>query len=153
MPQPAAGGIIYAAHMLRARPKRFWDSATSALGVSQTVQPIPGISISFTAETAGAELDMVWTAHAKLVGTGSSAQISARPLVTGPSSFSQQPVAFATYQSSAAATGNNSTVTNSTVMTLGAAGAYTVTLLGTTSANQNIDVYSSIKCVLQEQFA
>jgi hypothetical protein len=153
MPVPAAGGIIYASHMIRAQPTPLWDAATSPLLASQSAQPIPGISIGFTTETAGANVDLVWTIQAAVIGTGSTAQMSARPLITGPSSFSATPSVFATYQSSVAASGNGGTDTNTCVITLGNAGSYTVTLLGTTGTNQNLNVYSSLKVIVFEQFA
>lgn len=153
MPIPAAGGIIYASHILRAQPTPLWDAATSLLGASQSAQPIPGISISFTTETTGAEVDLAWTIQAAVVGTGSTPQMSARPLITGPSAFSGTPSVFATYQSSAAVSGNGGTPGNTCVLTLGGPGAYTATLLGTTGTNQNLNVYSSLRCVVYEQFA
>lgn len=146
-----AGDIIQAAHMNRARPKRYYDEATGQLGASQSAQPIPGISIVFVTETAGAELDLVWFVRADPTGA-TTALISSRPLVVGPNSFSQQPTDFAIAQWAAGAANDAMTPGNAYVMTLGDAGSYTVTLLGTTGVNQQLGLYSTVKCVVQEQF-
>jgi hypothetical protein len=151
---PNAGDIIYATDVTRARSKRFWDQASSTLGASQSVQPVPGISISFTTETANAELALVWFMHADpspASGTIATA-MSARPLVTGPGGYSQQPTAFAISAQAAAGPADASTPGNSGLLTLGAAGTYTVTLLATTGITQTINIYSSVLLDLQEQF-
>jgi hypothetical protein len=152
MPTPAAGGIILAAHMLRARPKRFYDETTGTVAASSSGVAVPGLSITFTTETDGAELEMVWFIRATQTAAASGA-MSARPLVTGPSSFSQQPTDFAIVQWGTSTATNIATPGNAYVMTLGSAGAYTVTMLATTTTNQTIAGYTSITCVLQEQFA
>lgn len=146
-----AGDIIQAVHMNRARPKRYFDEASSVLVASSSAVAVPGISITFTTETAGAELDMFWSMKADPTGAATAA-ISARPLVTGPNSFSQQPTVFTIAQWAAGANGDAMSAANGYVMTLGDPGSYTVTLLGTTGTNEQIGIYTTVKCVVQEQF-
>lgn len=149
---PAAGDPVLASDVLRARPRIIWDNATSALPASSSVVAIPGISIGFTTETAGAELHLDWFTQAQATAAGTTANITARPLVTGPSGFSQDAAVFSTYDPESSGA-SQATVGNSWSTTLGAAGAYTVTLRGTTAANQAINVYSTLRAMILEQFA
>jgi hypothetical protein len=150
----AAGSKIYASDVLRARPKRFYDETTGSIAASQSAVVIPGISISFTTETDNAELDLVWFVRMTQAASAAATAVSARPLVVGPSGFSQSPSDYA-YGSWGTNAGSGATVTmgNSYVMTLGVAGTYTVTVLATTGTQQGVGSYSSLKCVLQEQFS
>ena len=149
---PAAGEKIYASDVLRARPKMFWDVATSPLPASSTVVDIPGISISFTTETAGAELTLWWTIDADPTTSGTTALISARPRITDPSAATTDAPVFATF-SAAGNAADRGSPGNAWKTTLGAAGTYTVVLKGTTAASQQINVYSTLTAMVQEQFS
>jgi hypothetical protein len=146
---PQAGDVVSADHVNWAQTKTYYGEATSALGASQAAQPVPGISVVFTTETDGASLDTSWTMRADPTGS-TTAQISARPSVTGPGTFSQATTNFAVHTWAAGAAGDVSTDGNGNVMTLGDAGVYTAVLLGTTNANQAIGLYSSLTCRVTE---
>jgi hypothetical protein len=146
---PQAGDIIAADHVNWAQTQFYEGEASGSLGASKSAVAIPGISVAFTTETAGATLDISWTIRADPTGA-STAIISARPLVVGPASFSQQPNVFSLQGWAAGAANDVSTPGNGAKMTLGAAGNYTVTLLGTTAAAQDIGQYSTVRCRVTE---
>jgi hypothetical protein len=149
---PLAGDIILATDVTRSRPRMFWDSATSPLPASSSAVAIPGISISFTTETANADISVWWTIDANPTAAATVALISARPQITGPSAFSSSAPVFADY-SSAGNAADRGTTGNSWVTQLGVAGTYTVVVLGTTGATQQIDLYSSLTLMVQEQYS
>lgn len=145
----AGGDVIAAGDINRVRPSMYKQEATAALPASSSAAAVTGINITFTTATAGAELTLWWSIRADPTAAGATALISARPSVAGPSSFSQATTNFALYGGGAAAT-DVATTSNSDKMTLGAAGTYTVTLLGTTGANEQIGLYTSVTVMVQE---
>lgn len=150
MPAPAAGGIVYASDVLRARTLILDDYSTGSFGASQTDVDIAGISISFTTETDNAEVSATWFIQADLSGA-STATLSARARISGPASYATAAAVFATYAGEVAT--DASTVGQQYKFTLGVAGLYTATLRGTTSANQTINIYTSLRCAVQEQWS
>lgn len=151
---PAAGDPVFASDVLRARPKHFFDAASGTFGASQTGVAVPGISIAFTTETAGADLDLSWTVDADLSGA-STATLSARPQIVGSGTAAaygtQVSPVLAVYGAEVAT--DRSTVAGLWSAPLGPAGTYTITLLGTTAANQTFNIYTALLAVLNEQFA
>jgi hypothetical protein len=144
----AGGDVIAAGDINRVRPTMIKQEASAALPASSTAVAVTGISINFTTATVGAELTLWWFIRADPTAAA-TALISARPQVTGPSAFSQTTTNFALSGGGAAAT-DVMTPGNSDKMTLGAAGTYTVTLLGTTGANEQIGIYTSVTVMVQE---
>lgn len=147
---PAAGDPVYASDVLRARPTILDDASSGSFGASQTDVDIPGISISFTTETDGATVAATWFIQADLSGA-STATLSARARITGPSAYATAAALFATYAGEVAT--DASTVGQQYTFTLGDAGLYTATLRGTTNANQTINIYTSLRCIIQEQWS
>lgn len=145
----AGGDVIAAGDINRVRPSMFKQEASGTLNGPATATAVPGISINFTTAIAGAELTLWWSVKADPTAAAATGLISARPLVTGPSAFSQPTSDFAVYGGGAAAT-DAASAANSDKMTLGAAGTYTVTLLGTVATNQQIGLYSSVTVMVQE---
>jgi hypothetical protein len=145
----AGGDVIAAGDVNRVRPTMIKQEASAVLPASSTAVAVTGINITFTTAAAGAELTLWWTIRADPTAAAATALISARPLVTGPSAFSQNTTNFALYGGGAAAT-DVATTSNSDKMTLGAAGTYTVTLIGTTGANEQIGLYTSVTVMVQE---
>jgi hypothetical protein len=144
----AGGDVIAAGDVNRVRPTMIKQEASAALPASSAGVAVTGISIVFTTATAGAELTLWWFIRADPTAAA-TALISARPHVTGPSAFAQDTTNFALSGGGAAAT-DVMTPGNSDKMTLGAAGTYTVTLLGTTGANEQIGIYTSVTVMVQE---
>jgi hypothetical protein len=147
---PAAGDPVYASDVLRARPTVLWDSASSALAASSADVDIPGISIAFTTETAGAEVGVVWHMQADPTGAVTTT-MNSRPRITGPAAFVAASAVYATYAGSLAS--DQATVGNNYKFTLGIAGTYTLTLRGTTNASQQVNIYTAVTATVQEQFA
>jgi len=133
----------------RAVPRMFYSEATSALTAGLTTTAVPGISIAFTTTTTGATLTTWWTMRADPTAA-TTAQISCRPSVAGPSAFLSAATNYAVAAWNAGAGGDVLTIGNSNIMTLGNAGSYTVTLLGTTGTNEQIGLYSSLTAMVQE---
>jgi hypothetical protein len=151
---PAAGDPVFASDVLRARPKQFWDSASAGVGASLTNSPMPGISIVFTTETAGADLSLTWTMDAD-PGAATTALHSSKTQIVGSGTAAAYgtvgaPV-FATYE--AEVTTDRATATQTWGSQLGPAGTYTITLLVNTPANGGINLYTTVAALLQEQFA
>lgn len=149
---PAAGDPIYASDVTRARTKWYWDSQTTALPASSSAVDVPGISISFTTEVAGADCVIWWTMDADPQSAGATSLISSRPRITDPTAATTDGAVFAVYGGGAATTDRGSPG-NAWKTTLGAAGTYTVTLKATTGANQQIFAYSTLTVAVQEQFS
>jgi hypothetical protein len=145
----AGGDVIAAGDVNRVRPTTYTAEATSALAASSSAVAVPGLTINFTTATAGAECTLWWSIRADPTGAA-TALMSARPLVTGPSAFSQPTSNFAVASWNAGAAGDVMSAANSQKIVLGAAGAYTVTLLGTTGANEQIGLYSEVTAMVQE---
>jgi hypothetical protein len=145
----AGGDVIAAGDINRLYPNVITATASSALPASSSGAAVPGISIAFTTATAGAKLSLWWTIRADPTGAATTL-ISARPHVVGPSAFAQDTNNFALAQWNAGAVNDVMTASNADQITLGAAGAYTVTLLGTTGANEQIGIYSSVTVMVQE---
>jgi hypothetical protein len=152
MPDPLAGDFIYATDITRSRPKMYWDAASSALGASQNNVDIPGISISFTTETVGAELTLWWFIQADPTAASTTAAIVARPRVTDPSAATSDASVYSMYSSFSNAA-DQATPGQAWKTTLGAAGSYTVTLKGVTAANQQINIYTTLTAMVQEQYS
>lgn len=151
---PAAGDPIFASDVLRARPKPVWDSASAGVGASLTNSPMPGISIVFTTETAGADLTLHWTMDAD-PGAATTVLHSSKPQIVGSGTAAAYgtitaPV-FATFEAEVAT--DRATASNSWSAPLGPAGTYTITLLVNTPANGGINLYTTVTGLLQEQFA
>ena len=151
---PAAGDPVFASDVLRARPKPFWDAASSALPASSTNVAVPGISIAFTTETANADLTLWWTIDADTTGANTTL-FSARPRIVG----SGGAAAYGTVDAPIFAvaemevTTDRASTGNSWSAPLGPAGTYTITLIGTTGALGQLNVYTTVTALLQEQFA
>lgn len=145
----AGGDVIAAGDLNRAFPQWLQASATGSLGASKTGTLIPGCTITFT--TAGANaVAMGWfTMRADPTAAGATTVISSRILITGPSSFSAG-TDFAVAAWAAGTGGDLMTTGNQGKITLGAAGTYTAQLLGTTGANEDIGIYSSLLLCVQE---
>lgn len=149
---PAAGDPVYASDVLRARPTIIDDQASGALGPSVTDVDLTGISIPFTTETAGATVSCTWFAQAmNNVGIG-AASVSCRARISGPAAYAQASGVYSMWRSAAAAT-DQGTTGNQWTFTLGVAGIYTATLRVTAAANQQVNLYSSLRCIIQEQWA
>jgi hypothetical protein len=149
---PAAGDPVYASDVLRAKPTIIDDAATGTLTGANTDVDIPGISISFTTETAGATVSATWFVQAQNTSGTPAAAINARARITGPSSYVSVSAQYAIWRSGGAVT-DQGTPGNQYTFTLGAAGLYTATLRGTTVANSTFNVYSTLRCIIQEQWS
>lgn len=151
---PAAGDPVFASDVLRARPKQFWDAASAGLPASSAGVAVPGISISFTTETAGADLALWWTIDGDNSGAN-TALLSASVRIVG----SGTAAAYGTVNSPVFATWEMETVTDrgttgqNWAAPLGPAGTYTITLIGTTPALGTFNLYTTVLALLQEQFA
>jgi hypothetical protein len=144
----AGGDVIAAGDVNRVRPTMIKQEASAVIPASSTAVAITGISINFTTAAAGAELTLWWFIRADPTAAATGL-ISARPHVVGPSAFAADTSNFALSGGGAAAT-DVMTPGNSDKMTLGAAGAYTVTLVGTTGAAEQIGLYTSVTVMVQE---
>lgn len=149
---PAAGDPVYAADVLRARPLIIDDAATAALSGAAGDVDITGINIQFTTETAGATVSATWFMQAQNSGAVPAGSINSRPRITGPSAFVAVSPLFAIWRSGGAAT-DQGTVGQQAVFTLGAAGLYTATLRATCVASAQINVYTSLRLIIQEQWS
>jgi hypothetical protein len=149
---PAAGDPIYASDVLRARPAIWDDSATAALTASLADTDIPGISIAFTTETAGATVAASWFIQAQNSGALAAGAINARARISGPSAYVGVSPVYAIWRSGGAAT-DQGTVGQQYTFTLAAAGLYTATLRGTTLASSQEQIYSSLRLIVQEQWS
>lgn len=152
MATPAAGDVINASDVIRARTKWFGSNATGTLAASQTNIDIPGISISFTTETASADIALFWSMDAD-PASGGTTLISARPRITDPTSATTDAPVYAVYQSGAGNSGDRGSTSNTWKTALGAAGNYTITLKGNTGASEIINLYTSLTVAVQEQFS
>jgi hypothetical protein len=146
---PLAGDIILATHVTWARPTIIDDAASSSLVASSSDVDVPGISISFTTETASALVSASWFMQAQNSGAVPTGSVNARARITGPSSFVAVSSVYSIYRSGAAAT-DQATVGQQTQFTLGAAGAYTATLRGVTVASSVLQVYTTLRLIIQE---
>jgi hypothetical protein len=126
-----------------------WDSASSPLPASSTDVDVPGISIAFTTETNAAELTVWWNMQADPTAAVTTL-MSSRPRVTGPSSYVSAAAVFATYAGSLAS--DQATPGQSYKFTLGVPGTYTLTLRGTTGVSEQLNVYTTVTAMVQEQF-
>jgi hypothetical protein len=149
---PAAGDPVYASDVLRARPLILDDSATAAISGAAADVDLTGISIQFTTETAGAEVAATWFVQAQNQTAVPAGSINARPRITGPSAYVGVSPLFAIWRSGGAAT-DQGTPGQQYKFTLGAAGIYTATLRVTTVANSQMNIYSSLRLIVQEQWA
>lgn len=138
----------------RGVPQMLTDTASSALVASSTAVAVPGISIVFTTVSASALLTLWWTIRADPTGASATALISARPSVVGSGTASSYTATttnnFALAQWNAGAANDLMTAGNSDQLTLGPAGTYTITLIGTTGTNEQIGIYSSITAMVQD---
>jgi hypothetical protein len=149
---PAAGDPVYASDVLRARPLIIDDFATSALTGPLTDTDIPGISIPFTTETAGATVSATWFCQCMNNGAVGAATVSHRARITGPAAYATASAVYGMWRAAGAATDQGTTGQQYT-FTLGAAGLYTATLRGTVAASQQINLYSSLRLIIQEQWS
>lgn len=152
MTAPLAGDYINASDITRARPKMYWDNSSGNLPASSSAVAIPGISISFTTETDNADVTFWWnTQAAGTGGTNTTNTVAARPRITAPGGGTTDAPVFSSWRDSAAT--DQATVGQTWSTTLGVAGTYTITLLGSTGTNQLIAIYTSLTVMVQEQFS
>lgn len=151
MATPSAGDIIAAAHVNRARTKWFWEAATAVLPANSSTVAITGISISVTTELAGATVTIWWTMDGNPTAASTTTLIASRPRITYPDTSTVDANVFAVYRSGGST--DRATVGQAWSTTLGAAGTYTFTLLATTGANEQINLYTSLTVAIQEQLS
>ncbi|MBW8701891.1 hypothetical protein MBT84_19985 [Streptomyces sp. MBT84] len=138
-----AGDDITAARLNRLQPKQYWAQASTTLPANNTSADIPGVTVTFTTEQPNA----IYTAH--LVAdfdwdVATATLSSARIKVDG--AFPINLFAVAQMPSSTERATNGQTYRG----VLGSAGSHTITAVGTTSANNFINVYSSLLVVVYE---
>ncbi|MEU7962359.1 hypothetical protein AB0D09_02650 [Streptomyces sp. NPDC049097] len=138
-----AGENITAGRLNRLQPKQYFAQASGTLGASQTSQDIPGVTVTFNTEQPNA----IYTAH--LVTDfdwdgGTTSLASSRIKVDGAFPINLFAVAQMSITTDRATNGQNYRGT------LGSAGSHTITAVGTTSANQMINFYSSLLVVVYE---
>ena len=149
---PAAGDPVYASDVLRARPFIIDDAATGAITGAATDVDLTGISIPFTTETAGATVAATWFCQCMNSGAVGAASVSCRARITGPSAYAVSAGVYSMWRSGAAAT-DQATPGNQWPFTLGAAGLYTATLRVTVAASQQVNLYSTLRLIIQEQWS
>lgn len=138
-----AGEDITAARLNRLQPKQYFAQASGTIPASQTSVDIPGVTVTFTTEMPNA----IYTAH--LVtdfdwDVATSALSSSRIKVDGAFPINLFAVAQMPSNVERATNGQNYRGV------LGAAGSHTITSVATTSANNTINVYSSLLVVIYE---
>lgn len=138
----AAGEKVRASVLNRLQPKPYYAVATTTLPASSSSVLVPGLSITLTTETAGAAFKAWIVLDADPAGAATTL-ISGRLLVDAVG----QPV-FATYAGEVST--DRSTVPQNYKGTLASAGSHTFTVVATTNANQQINVYSSLLVEITE---
>lgn len=137
-----AGEDITAGRLNRLQPTTYWAQASGTVAASQTNVDVPGATLSITTQTANAQLEIVWFADFDMTGAG-TATGSVRPFVGATGA-----PAFAVF--GAEVTTDRGTPGNTWVTTVAAASTFTVKLVATTTANQTLNIYTTLKVTVTE---
>lgn len=134
---------ITAARLNRLKSKTYWAQASSGVAAGAGLVDIPGCSVTFTVETANAELRIDWSADFDLTGA-STALASVRPVIVGGAS---SPV-YAVYQQGVST--DRGSAGNTWVTNVATPGSYTVKLQASAPANISLNIYNSLTVEVSE---
>ncbi len=139
-----AGQTLTAGVLNRLQPKTYRAKQSSALVGVQSAVDIPGLSVAFTTETAGAKAVAVWFVDARNTGSGGGTTISVNALLDGSTGSDT----YAVWRGSAASEQGH--VAASMDFTVSAAGAHTIKCQVTQSTNNQTQIYSSLLVTIYE---
>lgn len=138
-----AGDLLTAQRINRLQPKPYVIKASGTLAAGSTNADVPGASIAFTTETAGATVKAWWHIDVDLTGATTSLT-SARAVLDGSTGAD----VFATYVAEVST--DRSTVGQVWDFTVAAAGAHTIKLVATTPANVQLQIYTALSIIVFE---
>lgn len=139
-----AGETTPAGKLQRLQPTTVWVQATSTVSASQTNADVPGCTLTFTTQTAGAQVTIRWTGDIRCTNAAATFSSIRANIDAGAAT---SPV-FVLFQGSAA--GQGSTGAQTWVTTLASAGSHTIKLQATTSTNTVVQTYTTLTVTITE---
>ncbi len=140
-----AGQTLTAGVLNRLQPKTYRAKQTSAINNAQSAADLPGVSVTFTTETAGAKAVAEWFVDARNLSAGAAASaMFVYALLDGVTSSDT----YAGFRGSAASEQAN--VSACMDFTIAAAGSHTIKLQTNQVLNHSINVYTSLLVTVYE---
>lgn len=138
-----AGENLTAGRVNRLAPKPYWAQANNTLPASSSAVDVPGASITFSTETAGATVVVNW--QAAFYHSGVAGALNSVVAVLDTSTVAPM-VAFGRQQA------NTDNVQGAATWqtTIASAGSHTIKLRGTTGTNCVIQIYTALSITVYE---
>lgn len=134
-----AGDLLTAQRINRLAPKPYFKQSTGNLAAGSTGADVPGASITFSTETAGATVQCWWTTDYDLTGATTTIG-SARLLLDGVTNAD----AFAIFQVTSAGASDRATVSQVHQYTVPSTGSHTIKMVATVPANMIVNQYTTL---------
>jgi hypothetical protein len=138
------GDIITAQRLNRLQTATYRAVCTAVVSGAVTNADITGTEVPFTTETDNATVEATWSVDARNSGAGGGTQIATSVLLDGATTSD----VFALWQGSAASERGN--IFNQWIVDIPTAGAHTMKLRVTQSANNQVNVYSNLAVKVYE---
>lgn len=142
-----AGDIITAQRLNRSQPKRDYVKCTSIIPVSSTNTDIPGATLTFTVETAGAECLVFWTTDFENQGAGPASGATSNSRVILDSGAAQ---ADASTIFGSNTTGGRASVAQNGQFEGLSVGSHTIKIVGNTVAGTRTNFQTTLTYLLFE---
>lgn len=138
-----AGDLLTAQRANRLQPKKYYRAATGTVAASQTNADVPGLSVTFTTETNGAQVDCAWVVDFDL--SGSITTVAASRLLLDGGTASDNSAIFGGEIST-----DRGTCAQQQQYTIPTAGSHTIKVQATTPANFTINTHSTLVVEVRE---